>query len=332
MLTRNRLAGALMAAAALTLGSLVAAPSALAEGDAECRDGVCVVKGETPKNPGGGDLGTEPVVDPGTIAPAQPLPGESNYCQEGPGVGPLKCQQNIDPVLNCIWRLMSPQLPPPPGKDPSRGAWEECVPAEDLANAGSPGNVLWPGSQPGGGKAYPQRWWEGALGQDGQVAPEQAARQLVAQMDLQGIEIGMVPRSLDADVNAMGAVGLPAWMWVENTGDAKSWGPHTVTRQIEGLTVTGTARPRNITWDMGDGARVVCQNAGTPYNERYGRQESPTCGHTYEKTGNYTVTALTTWQVEWSAAGDSGVLETITRSSEPVLIGELQAVNVAPRG
>ncbi|MFI5825573.1 hypothetical protein ACIA8I_42020 [Streptomyces rishiriensis] len=258
-------------------------------------------------------------MDPGEIAPAQPLPGESNYCQGGWTHDRPECDQNIDPELGCIWRMMSPQLPPPTGADPSRGAWEECVPEF------APINALIPAS-------YPQRWWESPAGADGQVAPLQAARQLVAQLDLQGIEIGMVPRSLDSDANAMGAVGLPAWMWVKNTGDVKSWGPYTVTREIEGLTVTGTARPLSVTWDMGDGARVVCHDAGTPYNESYGRQESPTCGYTYEKTGNYTVTATTNWQVEWSAAGESGVLETITRSSEPVLIGELQAVNVSPRG
>ena len=44
------------------------------------------------------------------------------------------------------------------------------------------------------------------------------------------------------------------------------------------------------------------------------------------------MTAVTTWAVEWSAGGESGVIETVTRSSQPVVIGELQAVNVKPGG
>ena len=44
----------------------------------------------------------------------------------------------------------------------------------------------------------------------------------------------------------------------------------------------------------------------------------------------YKVTAITTWSVEWSVAGQPGVIETATRSSRDVLIGEYQAVNVKP--
>lgn len=329
MLTRiqhpARIGGTLAAALVMLLSTLTGAPPALAAGDAECLMGRCTVKGEIPGGPGGGggDL-TRPVVDPGAPEPA-PEP-TSNYCQEGPGYGPLKCFQNYDPALDCIWRMMNPQLPPPPGADPSRGAWEECVPEAELG--GADGGFFW--GDPTG--SYPQRWWERPLGPEGQVAPEQAARQVVAEMDLKGIEIGMVPRSVASDPNAMGAVGLPAWMWVANAGDPQAWGPYTVTRTVEGLEVTATARPTHVTWDMGNGARVVCRNAGTPYQERYGREKSPSCGYTYEKTGQYTVTALTSWQVEWSAGGEAGVLQTITRSSQPVLIGELQAVNVKPGG
>lgn len=329
MLTRiqhpARIGGTLAAALVMLLATLTGAPPALAAGDAECLMGRCTVKGEIPGGPGGGggDL-TRPVVNPGAPEPA-PEP-TSNYCQEGPGHGPLKCFQNYDPALDCIWRMMNPQLPPPPGADPSRGAWEECVPEAELG--GADGGVIW--GNPTG--SYPQRWWERPLGPEGQVAPEQAARQVVAEMDLKGIEIGMVPRSVASDPNAMGAVGLPAWMWVANAGDPQAWGPYTVTRTVDGLEVTATARPTHVTWDMGNGARVVCRNTGTPYQERYGREKSPSCGYTYEKTGQYTVTALTSWQVEWSAGGEAGVLQTITRSSQPVVIGELQAVNVKPGG
>ncbi|MFD6373466.1 hypothetical protein ACFWDR_02930 [Micrococcus luteus] len=303
-----------MAAFALTLTTFTAAPSALAAGEADCRDGVCVVKGEAPGAPGGGDL-SQPV------QPVGEEPPRADFCEiNTPGDQewkiPYSCDTNWDPVNKCVWTMMSPQPAPPAGKDPTRGAWEQCEPD---------GGVL-PQLQP----ALQTRWMDSTVA--GQATPAQAARQLVTQMDLKGVEMGMVPRSVASDSNAMGAVGLPAWMWVKNTHDPQAWGPYTVTREIDGLSVTGTARPLFVTWDMGDGQQVVCNTGGTPYSERYGREESPSCGYTYKKTGQYDVTAVTTWAVEWSAGGESGVIETVTRSSQPVVIGELQAVNVKPGG
>lgn len=81
---------------------------------------------------------------------------------------------------------------------------------------------------------------------------------------------------------------------------------------------------------MGNGDSVVCTTAGTPYDESYGRQESPDCDYTWEKMGDYRVSAITTWSVEWTAGGESGVLETVTRSAQDVKIGEFQALNVRP--
>lgn len=322
MLTRagNRW-GAAGSALALGLGVLAAAPAATAAGDgARCESlftggSECEVQATQPGSPGTGG---------GAIAPAQPVnggPERADFCEENIRPGserewavPLDCETNYDPVDNCIWTVMSPQPAPPAGVDPTRGAWEECKTT---------------GTLPLGQQAK-TRWWESTAG--GAAAPADAARKVVARLPLEGIEIGMVPRSVDSDPNAMGAVGLPAWMWVKNTHEPQAWGPYTATETVDGLEVTATGRPLFITWDMGDGDQVVCRNAGTPYLERYGREESPTCGHVYEKTGEYEVRAVTTWSVEWSAGGESGVIETVTRSSQPVVIGELQAVNVTPRG
>ncbi|TPJ34783.1 hypothetical protein [Mesorhizobium sp. B2-6-6] len=314
MLTRSRapLGSSLLAAATLTLMTFAAAPAALAAGDADCLAGFCVVKGEIPGAPGGGDLSQ----------PVQPVSGEpkrANFCEVNtPGdqdwKTPYNCDTNWDPVRECVWQIMAPQPAPPAGKDPTRGAWEQCAPQNALL------------AQQG----LPTRWMDSTAA--AATTPAEAARQLITQMNLKGVEMGMVPRSVASDSNAMGAVGLPAWMWVKNTHDPQAWGPYTVAREIDGLSVTGTARPLFVTWDMGDGQQVVCNTGGTPYSERYGREESPSCGYTYKKTGQYDVTAVTTWAVEWSAGGESGVIETVTRSSQPVVIGELQAVNVKPGG
>ena len=302
------LGSALLAAVAMMMAAVVAPPVASAAGDAECRFGACTVRGEKSGSPGGGDL-TQPVVGPGESEPT------SNYCQAGWTHERGDCDQNIDPAKNCMWRLMENQPPPPDGKDPSCGAWEECVPEWQSAT-----DVF---------RNYPQRWWERPSAA-GAADAEQAARELVTQMQLEGIEIGMVPYSVQED--GTGAVGLPAWMWVENTENPRAWGPYTVSKEVNGIAVQATARPVHVTWDMGDGTQVVCDGPGTVYEDRFGKQESPDCGHTYMKMSNptYKVTAITTWSVEWTAQGQSGVIETLTRSSQDVRIGEFQALNVRP--
>lgn len=318
--TQNRW-GAAGAALMLGLGALMAAPAASAvQADARC-DSLFT---------GGKDCevqATDPGV-PGGTAPAQPVAGgepkRANFCEiNTPGDQqwqvPINCETNYDPVRKCIWQIMSPQPAPPPGKDASRGAWEQCGgTAPDLLAfnpARPPAEVRWMDSTAAG-----------------TTSPALAARSVVARLPLEGIEIGMVPKSKDQD--GAGAVGLPAWMWVKNTDNPRAWGPYTATESVDGLAVTATATPLFVTWDMGDGTQVVCHTSGTPYQRRYGREESPSCGHTYEKMSDptYTVTAITTWSVQWSAGGESGVIETVTRSSQDVVIGELQALNVKPRG
>lgn len=324
MLTRARNRwGAAGAALVLGLGALASAPAATADEDGARCDSIftggseCEVQATQPALPGGGE-------SEGGIAPAQPIsdePKRANFCEENIPEGseqewmiPLDCETNWDPVNKCIWTAMSPQPSPPAGADPTRGAWEECKPSRTLL----------PGEQ------AQVRWWESTAGSA--ASPGEAARTVVARLPLEGIEIGMVPESVEED--GFGAVGMPAWMWVANRDDPQAWGPYTATETVDGLEVSATARPVHVTWDMGDGSQVVCQTAGTPYEKRYGREESPSCGYTYERMSKptYTVTAITTWSVEWSAGGESGVIETATRSAQEIVIGEYQVLNVTPRG
>jgi hypothetical protein len=121
-------------------------------------------------------------------------------------------------------------------------------------------------------------------------------------------------------------------MWAR-TPDPHSYGPITATASAGGTTVTATARIFRITWDMGDGATVVCRSAGTPYRPSYGREDSPDCGHTYttsssgQPSGKYTVTATSDWVVTWAGAGQTGTirLDGLVRSTQ-IAIGEAQVL------
>lgn len=276
---------------------------------ADCELGTCYVEATVPEK--GQDV--QPVSGQDGTRPKR-----ANFCEVNtPGKQdwkpPINCDTNYDPVNDCIWTNMSPQPDPPAGKDPTRGAWEQCNPISGMSDFAQPLDT---------------RWMDSTQAGPGEV--RQAAQTVVKDMQLKGVEIGMVPYSVQED--GMGAVGLPAWMWVANPDDPQAWGPYSVTKTVDGVSVQATARPVHVTWDMGDGTQVVCDGPGTPYEDRFGKEESPDCGHTYMKmsTPTYKVTAITTWSVEWTAQGQSGVIETVTRSSQDVRIGEFQALNVRP--
>jgi hypothetical protein len=155
------------------------------------------------------------------------------------------------------------------------------------------------------------------------------AQQAMESLPLVGADIGIAPGP-----DGAGLVGLPVWMWTENT--AETWGPVSVSVPGPGITVTAEGNATQIEWNMGDGTTVVCEGPGTPYEARYGDQHSPDCGHVYtepsrsQPDGRYAITTTTTWHVEWwveprgSGAEDEDFFE--RPSSTTVQINELQVV------
>ncbi|MFI1400938.1 ATP/GTP-binding protein [Streptomyces sp. NPDC020681] len=160
------------------------------------------------------------------------------------------------------------------------------------------------------------------------VDPAVLAQQAVDSMLLTGPEIGITPGP-----GKTGLVGLPVWMWTEI--GPTTFGPNSASATAGGVTVTAKARVTRIVWSMGDGRTVTCAGPGTVYRPAYGKRESPTCGHVYAGTsggeagGRYTVTATSTWVIDWQvagAAGSGGQLTETRASQAQVAIGELQAV------
>ena len=212
----------------------------------------------------------------------------------------------------CYYQRASPQ---PDGGDP---VWDGHYPDGAVYLAvclGTPGTgggfVWWPEPPPGYGGAS--------------ATPAQLANEAVRQMELRGPDVGIVP-----EPGKTGLVGLPVWMWTRVS--PQTWGPNSATAAVPGVSVSATARAERITWSMGDGHSVVCDNPGTPYEDRFGAQSSPTCGHTYTRTSarepgeSYTVTATTTWRVVWAGGGQRGELELDRSSTVALRIGELQVL------
>lgn len=118
-------------------------------------------------------------------------------------------------------------------------------------------------------------------------------------------------------------VGYPIWLWTSDptTADAST------TRN--GIALQLTARRDRVTFTMGDGTTIRCATT-TPYaSSTKPMTASPTCGHTYQRKGLYTISATTTWTVTWNALGMTGTLP-VTRTTNTTLdVGELVSVLVA---
>ena len=148
------------------------------------------------------------------------------------------------------------------------------------------------------------------------VNPEQLARSLLDEMELTPIDIGITPKGPDA----MALVGLPVWLWVEDPSSA-TWGPRT----IAAGGVSMTARASKVVWALGDGTEVSC-GKGTQWTSGMRDKPSPTCGHTYNKQGRYTVQATSHWTASWSGYGQSGSFSFELTRSQRMDVGELQVI------
>lgn len=271
------------------------------------------------------------VPDPttGTCTISIPAPGPSTGPIGNPGSNggsvPSPCTRFDEPVpctdpswgswsnsLTCYVKLMTPQPDPTSplwGGHYPEGAVYECV--DPFPGQFSPGAVLWLPQAP-----------------TNTISPDEAARAVVARMNLRAADIGIVPEDKPGRI---GAVGLPVYMWT--TPGPATFGPQVLTGSAGGVTITATANVDKIVWDMGDGTRVTCRTPGTPYTAARGFTMSPDCGHKYTQTSadqadnRYPITATSHWVVNWTGpGGSSGQITLDLVSTTSIAVGEIQAL------
>ena len=148
----------------------------------------------------------------------------------------------------------------------------------------------------------------------------------------------IAPAPVSDNPDSMGLVGLPVWMWADQT--AATWGPQTASASDGPVNVNVTARVDHVEWNMGDGTVVSCDQPGTPFDPtRYTVEDrSPDCGHTYLQTSNrqpdglYAVTATSHWIAEWTDdTGQTGTIPFELTTTEQIRIGELQVIRSGHR-
>ena len=156
---------------------------------------------------------------------------------------------------------------------------------------------------------------------------ESAARQAVASLGVEAIDLGLHPRGDTKD--RMGVVGWNMWMWADSPGSGQL-GTVSSSSSVGGIDVSLTATAGEVVWSMGNGESVTC-GPGRPWTMAAtgGKNvASPDCGYVYDARGTYTVTATTDWSVSWQAAGFSGSIPLSVRRSAEVMVGEMQSVNI----
>ncbi|MCP3800696.1 hypothetical protein NLX83_15620 [Allokutzneria sp. A3M-2-11 16] len=125
-------------------------------------------------------------------------------------------------------------------------------------------------------------------------------------------------------------VHLPSWLWLSS-----GWASVSATAEVPGVSVTAVARPRSVSWSMGDGTTITCTGGGTPFRPGSDpRSASPDCGHTYRTSSAaqpnkvFTVSATVRWTVTWSGAGQAGTFPDLTTTaSTSFRVAESQALN-----
>jgi hypothetical protein len=205
----------------------------------------------------------------------------------------------------------------------------ECTPPECAQNDTPPDNC----------DGYAVYWRPSAPVVAGPSAEELAQRAVVA-MNLTMGQIGSTPPATASNPNAVGAIGLPIWLWIADRAD-NTIGPITTTEPPSGvgLSVTATGTLDRVEWTLtsASGATIgaiTCDGAnaaGTPYDGRNSAEPSPTCGFGPDlnnSPGTLTLTGTAYWVVEWqSSGGESGQIDfTPPANSTQIRIGELQAL------
>jgi hypothetical protein len=265
--------------------------------------GFCVITIRPP----GPTLGDEPINNPDAG-------GGAPVCIEyGAPVPCSSARGTYSNALQCYLQAMNPQPPP------DSPLWEGNYPEGTVYNCSAA--LPYPGTIGGG-----SIWLPGPP--DAGLTPAAAARAVVARMDLRAAEIGIVPEDKPGSI---GAVGAPVYMWT--TAGPATFGPQVLTGSAGGVTITATAKVDKIVWTMGDGTSVTCRTPGTVYQDRYGFDDSPDCGHRYTRTSAgkpnnaYPISATSYWVVDWTGPGGSSgriTLDLVSRTN--IVVGELQAL------
>ena len=266
--------------------------------------------------------------------------GAKNGCPAGttpaPGRGGTICIPALDPG--------DPRHPEGPNK-PVGSVDDPCnfFLADPQPPAGSP---PWAGHSLDEGSIYTKDCVDGweAYGftlvflANGTAAPPNPA--VLSQRALEQMRLTVPKVHLAPAPPTMTYVGLETWLWMPPS----QWSTLTKSVTVGNTTVTVTAEPRRVRWDMGAGS-TVCYDAGRVWVVgQMSTNATTSCQYTYEEVsdfqpdGKFPVSATITFRARWTcsedclaAEGSLGEVDGLPGRSS-IRVGERQSVNITPRG
>ena len=199
----------------------------------------------------------------------------------------------------------------PPGGGGGNGGSDPC--SYYIAEPQPPaGTAVWGGHTPDEGSIYIKDCEDGWGGwgftlvfiPNGAATPPNPAtlaRRALGQMHLAVPDVHLAPAP-----PAKTYVGLDTWLWMP----PGQWA--TIRKSITAgtTTVTVTAVPQLVEWDMGPGTKV-CRSAGREWKvDEMPKGATTSCSYKYSKVSDFLpdrkfrVTATLTYQVDWTCSGN----------------------------
>lgn len=221
---------------------------------------------------------TGPMTGGGSICIYASEPGTSPSSGADPGPVPAShgsepgCQRNDGSAVDCVnqwgvWVSSQQCWGHPVNMPADHPAWEGHTDGEvwmcALIDDTTPTTTFW---VPPGGPASPL------------PDPGELAQQAMGLLRLETAEIHLAPAYPDPTI-----VGVENWLWLPEG----QWRPLTKTVTAGGTSVTVTARPENVLWDMGP-ELTTCFDAGRPWRAGMGDEAVTRCGYTYRETSHRT--------------------------------------------
>lgn len=171
------------------------------------------------------------------------------------------------------------------------------------------GSPLWQGHDPAEGSIWscdqtisvPENVWfvpNGAA----VINPAQVAQQLVKNAPFEFANAHMAP---GPDYHTY--INYLNWMWVQQD----QWHDVSVSLTVGGATVTLTAKPSYVAWNMGNGESRSCVGAGREWVKGMAEDAPTNCSFTYTtlqdpEGDTWTVSAQINYTVSWTCTGNCG--------------------------
>ena len=136
-------------------------------------------------------------------------------------------------------------------------------------------------------------------GSGGSRDPGELADSSLGQLGLKTAEVRTAPGA-----PSVGVVGVETWLWVP----AAQWVTLSKTVTAGATSVTVTAVPERVTWDVGP-ETTVCTGPGRAWIAGMGDPAATSCGYTYATTskgepdGAFVVSARIGYRVDWTCTG-----------------------------